>query len=99
MITFTQRFYMINLGSCSEQQYDQLAALHDACNDLRDYTGAHAAVDEMETYPKDWMETLQAWIDGQYETSDPYDLFAEEMSKDNTLEAIEAMLLDMAPNY
>jgi len=99
MIPFVKRFYMINLGSCTEQQYDQLAALHDACNDLHDYTGAHAAVDEMETYPKDWQETLQAWLDGQYETVDPYDLFAEEFSKDNTLEAIEAMLLDMARDY
>jgi len=99
MITFTQRFYMINLASCTQQQYEQLAALHDACGDLHDYTGAHAAVDEMETYPRDWMETLQAWLDGQYETADPYDLFAEEMSMHNSPESTEAMILDMARYY
>lgn len=99
MITFKQRFYMINLASCTQQQYEQLGALHDACYDLQDYTGAHAAVDEMETYPRDWMETLQAWLDGQYETADAYDLFAEDMSMQNNPESTEAMLLGMARYY
>jgi len=53
----------------------------------------------METYPRDWMETLQAWLDGQYETADAYDLFAEDMSMQNNPESTEAMLLGMARHY
>lgn len=94
-----KRFYMINFSSCTEEQYSLLCDLDDACNNLYDTTGAHAAVDEMETYPRDWQETLQAWLDGQYETCDPYDLFAEERSMQNNLESIEAMMLHMARYY